>query len=204
MIGQKAHLDTRETVSGTFPKGTTLEAAQRVSFTTSPITARCLTQPSTLQLPNSFTLSSTSAPFPLLIYRELFDMAILTSRPDITVTIEVNNQALKEYVDTTGEGNANQRSSQVTKYIESVPGAEFATRIRLPNKFVSKAKYDLLVRIKLDGQTVVSRVYQKHELHDYVQDGILKDSCTMRDGAGWCSRMFTFTQLQTGKYNAHT
>jgi hypothetical protein len=123
-------------------------------------------------------------------------MAILEDKPGLEVTIEVNEEALVEYNDDDFDEN-NEKPSETSKYVVSVPGAQFALRMKCATQFFRSLGSSLRMQIALDGKEVYRGIIDE-DMHPNKNDFILK--CTpLKEHGVWYENNFTFSELETSK-----
>jgi hypothetical protein len=125
-------------------------------------------------------------------------MAILKSRPDLEVTIDVDGQPLEEHNDGDFD-ESNEDEYEMRKYIASVPGAKFAIHIRCANRLFDGIRYSLGVDIVLDGVSARRYLIKEDNYRDR-NDTVIMGS-HMKEGETWFRNYFTFSELEKGKPN---
>jgi hypothetical protein len=118
-------------------------------------------------------------------------MAILESMPGAKVEIIVDGTPVQEYDDDNGP----LLSRQITKYIESQTGKEFAVKVTFARPFLRR---DVAICVAFDGNPPIStRHVSASDLLNPA--GHSKSSSVTRSGPSWYERKFTFNALDTGE-----
>ncbi|KAF1921825.1 hypothetical protein BDU57DRAFT_545226 [Ampelomyces quisqualis] len=116
-------------------------------------------------------------------------MATTTKIPKVKVDVLVDNIALQQYEDDE-EGQVS--PATVTKYIEAQSGAEFVLR----NVFDEKPKYDVKVRVYMDGSYVCGEILRLKGFHKGTYKQTIDGARSTKDGM-WVLAKFSFSDLKT-------
>ena len=127
-------------------------------------------------------------------------MAILKG---IEASIIIGGKALTEYDDEdTGDGGSD-HTSEVSKYIEAVSGAEFSISITVPKSYKFKANA-LSFRLILDGVWVKSRFCREATLKNLRTDWHTTTAgSNVKNDEGWYLRPFRFDDIKIGETSFH-
>ena len=121
-------------------------------------------------------------------------MAILSAVPGLEVTVLVNGNPLKEYDDAEFD-KSNTSAREMSKYVVSVPGAEFSIRLACTKEALIHRAATLIVNMHLDGERVVRRIMMKHEIPGVVT---LNDTAQLKNDK-WYNKKFMFCEVQTAQ-----
>ena len=116
-------------------------------------------------------------------------MAILPDVRGLRVEVHVNGAPLKEYDD-----DEDAPPQTVSKFIESVSGAEFEIRYFFEPPFPTI--HGVKAEIRLDGKLMRGSLHQKHELID--SRGHRCDGATSHLGGQAFTSRFNFAELKIG------
>jgi hypothetical protein len=123
-------------------------------------------------------------------------MAIISAIPGIEVTVEIDEEPLKEYL---LKENGPSRKNEIKEYIESTAGAEFRIGIRIDRKYkrlnVARRQHpDFSIRAYVDGNLVLQKAIMKGRFGEtrYFQ------TCKTKDGDKWVGKVFTFSSIGVG------
>lgn len=126
-------------------------------------------------------------------------MAVINGVPGLRATVRVNGAALAEYDDTESEPSP---PNTVTKYIESVDGAEFTILTEVLDEYTWGYKdHELVVNVFLDGKCLSGRAFRV--LSSSRQFDCSGTKVKMADTDQWMFRKFKFAPLNTGNYYNH-
>ncbi|KAJ1338653.1 hypothetical protein MN608_01514 [Microdochium nivale] len=132
--------------------------------------------------------------------KELLVMAVISGVPGLRATVRVNGAALVEYDDTESEPSP---SGTVTKYIESVDGAEFTILTEVLDEYTWGYKdHELIINVFLDGKCLSGRVLQ--ESSSQMQFNCSGTKVKMADTNQWMLRNFKFAPLNTVESSTQT
>ena len=123
-------------------------------------------------------------------------MAILKG---IEVSVVIDGKALTEYDDEDAANENSDHPSEVSKYIEAIPDAEFSIDITMPRSY-NFAMNHLSFRLSLDGTLVRNRVYPKAHLKRLRKDWHENIAGSpMKNGEKCYLRPFKFNDIKIGK-----
>ena len=128
-------------------------------------------------------------------------MAILKG---IEVSVVVDGKALTEYDDEDAANENSDHFSEVSKYIEAIPDAEFSIDITMSQSYDLMAD-DLSFRLRLDGVSVRHVPCTKAELKGRRTNWYKSiPGSKVEDGKECYLRPFKFDAIKIGKTSLHT
>ena len=127
-------------------------------------------------------------------------MAILEG---IEASVIIDGKALTEYDNEDTSDGGSDHTSEVSKYIEALPDAEFSMGITVPKSysFVGNA---LCFKLSLDGVRVGTWLCRKAKLEDLRKDWhIFIAGSKVKNGEEWYLRPFRFDDIKIGETRFH-
>ena len=127
-------------------------------------------------------------------------MAILK---EIEASVIIDGKALTEYDDEDTRDENSDPTSEVSKYIEAVSGAEFSISTTVPKSynFVGNA---IAFQLRLDGVWVAGQLLRKAVLENMRKDWhMIIAGSEAKNGEGWYLRPFKFDDIKIGETSLH-
>ena len=125
----------------------------------------------------------------------------MTILKGIEASVIIDGKALAEYDDEDTRDDKSDPTSEVTKYIEAVSGAEFSINVTMPKSydFVGNA---LAFKFSLDGVRVWIWLCREAKLKDLREDWhVTIAGLQVKNGEEWYLRPFKFNDIKIGKTN---
>jgi hypothetical protein len=122
-------------------------------------------------------------------------MAIIEAIPGIEVQVVVDGQPLQEYRAPPDDDDDDHK--QVTRYVIAQPGKHFAVYVRrAPHCKFGAPKWDVNIRMKLDGLPVRGRFLNRNQVEKVATlDGVDQET---KPGK-WVKRNFVFSAIELGR-----
>ncbi|KAI4763875.1 hypothetical protein E4T52_04242 [Aureobasidium sp. EXF-3400] len=127
-------------------------------------------------------------------------MAIIPDVPHVVVDIVVDGHPLPEYLDEDDNEAISPKST--TKYVECMPGSNFAIRTNITGLKRVKGHNSVDVAYYLDGQRIRGRVLRAPWTHDRAV--FVRNTNRYLEDGSWKEREFVFTNLVTTEDGAST
>ncbi|KNG52249.1 hypothetical protein TW65_00717 [Stemphylium lycopersici] len=121
-------------------------------------------------------------------------MVVSPTHPGLEVAVLVRGRPLQEYDDDSDEDPA---PNTTTKYVEAKTGASFALSAQFKPPFPTR--YDVLMRLSIDGKPMAKWYCPREKLYDDVQK---KEVVRWQRDGKWMKQKFCFSELDIASLKA--